>query len=329
MNIIPQPEIDALENEKDKSQKRYKDLESNYQKISEELKAFGRQMITPAKSGQVQAELNLAQAKKDIEKLRAEVEKLQAQCNDYQAQAHQPLQNVKKLETQLEELKLQNIELQRKKIENFGTQEMENITLRDELTTLRSQTTQRDSDFALLQQKLETSQKETKHYQQQSRTFRRIIQSTNVPMEINELDVGLDFKWLRDEIHRIVCRYYSMEKDYSVPGNSTSQNTETHLYNLFNLVSDQFEREIGVRAFVFGQLDGLLLFKELFGLEDLDESLGIEQGLRNFEVMFKQNHPGILLSPPTFYLNKHLIDTYTSRSARRTYRMEDRYDGMC
>ncbi|TGO15999.1 hypothetical protein BTUL_0033g00370 [Botrytis tulipae] len=106
------PEADALENEKDESQKRYKDLEINYQKISEELKAFGRQVITPTKSGQVEAELKLAQAKTDIEKLTAEIENLQAQCNDYQAQAHQYPQNVQKLETQLEELKNQNIELQ-------------------------------------------------------------------------------------------------------------------------------------------------------------------------------------------------------------------------
>ncbi|KAF7943847.1 uncharacterized protein EAE97_005917 [Botrytis byssoidea] len=108
------PEADALENEKDESQKRYKDLESNYQKISEELKVFGRQVITPVKSGQFEAELKLAQAKTDIEKLTAEIENLQAQCNDYQAQAHQYPQNVQKLETQLEELKNQNIELQRK-----------------------------------------------------------------------------------------------------------------------------------------------------------------------------------------------------------------------
>ncbi|THV48950.1 hypothetical protein BGAL_0219g00140 [Botrytis galanthina] len=111
------PEADALENEKDESQKRYEDLESNYQKISEELKAFGRQVVTPAKSGQVEAELKLAQAKTDIEKLTAEIENLQAQCNDYQAQAHQYPQNVQKLETQLEELKDQNIELQKVRVE--------------------------------------------------------------------------------------------------------------------------------------------------------------------------------------------------------------------
>ncbi|KAF5872052.1 uncharacterized protein Bfra_009080ca [Botrytis fragariae] len=112
------PEADALENEKDESQKRYKNLESNYQKISEELKAFGRQMASaPVKSGQVQAELKFAQAQKDVEKLKAEVEYLQAQCNNYQAQAHQHPQNVQKLETQIEELKNKNIELQRRNVE--------------------------------------------------------------------------------------------------------------------------------------------------------------------------------------------------------------------
>ncbi|TGO84625.1 hypothetical protein BPOR_0484g00060 [Botrytis porri] len=100
------------------SQKRYKDLDSNYQKISEELKAFGRQTASVSdKSGQVQAELNLAQAKKDIEILKAEVENLEAQCNDLKAQAHQPPQNVQELQTKLEEIKNQNIELQRKKVE--------------------------------------------------------------------------------------------------------------------------------------------------------------------------------------------------------------------
>ncbi|KAF7958372.1 hypothetical protein EAE96_001921 [Botrytis aclada] len=112
------PDADALESEKDESQKRYKDLESDYRMISEELKVFGRQMASaPDKSGRVQAELKLAQAKKDIEKLKAEVENLQTQCNDYQAQAHQPPQNVQKLETQLEELKNQNEELQKEKLE--------------------------------------------------------------------------------------------------------------------------------------------------------------------------------------------------------------------
>ncbi|KAF7911385.1 uncharacterized protein EAF01_002892 [Botrytis porri] len=118
MNITLRAEAVALENEKIESQKRYKDLDSNYQKISEELKAFGRQTASVSdKSGQVQAELNLAQAKKDIEILKAEVENLEAQCNDLKAQAHQPPQNVQELQTQLEELKNQNIELQRKKVE--------------------------------------------------------------------------------------------------------------------------------------------------------------------------------------------------------------------
>ncbi|KAF7917974.1 uncharacterized protein EAE98_010002 [Botrytis deweyae] len=115
-------EADAPENEKDESQKRYKTLESNYQKISEELKVFGRQIASaPDKSGQVQAELKLAQAKNDIEKLKAEVQNLQAQCNDYQAQAqaHQNPQNVQELETQLEELKNENKELQRKRVERL------------------------------------------------------------------------------------------------------------------------------------------------------------------------------------------------------------------
>ncbi|TGO25936.1 hypothetical protein BPAE_0069g00080 [Botrytis paeoniae] len=63
------PEADALENEKNESQKRYKDLESNYQKISEELKAFGRQMASASdKSSQIQAELKLTQAKKKTSK---------------------------------------------------------------------------------------------------------------------------------------------------------------------------------------------------------------------------------------------------------------------
>ncbi|KAF7919760.1 hypothetical protein BELL_0101g00190 [Botrytis elliptica] len=115
-------EADAPENEKDESQKRYKTLESNYQKISEELKVFGRQIASaPDKSGQVQAELKLAQAKNDIEKLKAEVQNLQAQCIDYQAQAqaHQNPQNVQELETQLEELKFENKELQRKRVERL------------------------------------------------------------------------------------------------------------------------------------------------------------------------------------------------------------------
>ncbi|KAF5872054.1 uncharacterized protein Bfra_009081 [Botrytis fragariae] len=174
--------------------------------------------------------------------------------------------------------------------ENFETQERENLTLGDELRELESQT-RSESAFVILRQKLETSQEETKHYKQQSRTFRKIIQESNVPMEINELDVSQKFKWLREEVHRIICSFYSMEKAYPVPGDSTLQNAETHLYNLFSPSLDRFEREIGVRAFVFGQLDEFLLFKELFGLEDMDESLGIEQGLGNFEAIFKQNHP--------------------------------------
>ncbi|KAF7859444.1 uncharacterized protein EAF02_010892 [Botrytis sinoallii] len=115
-------EADAPENEKDESQKRYKILESNYQKISEELKVFGRQIASaPDKSGQVQAELKFAQVQNVVEKLKAEVQNLQAQCNDYQAQAqaHQNPQNVQELETQLEELKNENKELQRKRVERL------------------------------------------------------------------------------------------------------------------------------------------------------------------------------------------------------------------
>lgn len=118
INFILQSQVDSIEEEKNESQKRYKHLEGNYKEISEELKAFGREMANaPDKSGQGQAELQLAQAKKDVEKLKAEVENLQIKCNDYQAKAHQPPQDVQRLETQLEELKNQNIELQRKRFE--------------------------------------------------------------------------------------------------------------------------------------------------------------------------------------------------------------------
>lgn len=214
-----------------------------------------------------------------------------------------------------------------RQLEKFEKQERD-LSPGDNLTKLNSKT-RSESAFVTLRKELETSQEETKHYKEQSRTFRRIIQDSNVPMEINELEVGMRFRWLREQIHQIVHVFYSMEKAYPVPGNSSLQSGESYLYNLFNLSPDRFEREYGVRTFVFGQLNESILFKEVFGLQDLDKSLGIEQGLGNFEAMFKKNHPGILPSPPACYLNIHLFGTDTSRSARRTRRMEDRYHAMC
>ncbi|TEY57364.1 hypothetical protein BOTCAL_0220g00170 [Botryotinia calthae] len=113
-------QVDSIEEEKNESQKRYKHLQGNYKNISEELKAFGREMAsTGDRSGQIQAELKLAQAKKDIEKLKAECENLRTKCNEYLVKAHQPPQDVQRLQTQLEELKNQNAELQRNKLKDM------------------------------------------------------------------------------------------------------------------------------------------------------------------------------------------------------------------
>ncbi|ATZ50401.1 hypothetical protein BCIN_05g07530 [Botrytis cinerea B05.10] len=127
------PEVKSLENEKEESQKRYKDLESNYQKISEELKAFGRDtinafdksgqvraesLLNQAKDRQVEVELQLAQAEKEVENLKTEVKKLQARRNAYQAKAGKPSQDVQDLEAQLEELKQQKSDLQKDNLDS-------------------------------------------------------------------------------------------------------------------------------------------------------------------------------------------------------------------
>ncbi|TEY57362.1 hypothetical protein BOTCAL_0220g00150 [Botryotinia calthae] len=198
-----------------------------------------------------------AAAKKALEDLDTTNKLVQARNDELRSLEHK--HNTMALDKELQDQK-------------FKRQEREHLSPGDDLTNLKCQNLS-ESAFVIVRKELEASQEETEHYKQISRIFRTIIQNTNVPMEINELDVGQRFKWLRQEIHKIIYVFYSMEKAYPVPGNPTLQSGETYLCNLFNLSPDQYEREVWVRAFVFGQLNKSILFKEVFGLQDLDKSL--------------------------------------------------------
>ncbi|TGO15997.1 hypothetical protein BTUL_0033g00350 [Botrytis tulipae] len=171
--------------------------------------------------------------------------------------------------------------------ENFETQKRQNLTLNDELTTSKNLA----SNCVDLRQKLEGLEEEIGYHKQKAMRFRAIIQKSNAPVEINDEVNADEFGWLREEIYRIIHSSYRMRRVHPVRRNPALQIAETYLYNLFNFGLDEFELESAIEAFVFGHLDKSLLFKGFFGLGDMDESLGMEPGLRNFESMLNENHP--------------------------------------
>ncbi|KAF7917972.1 uncharacterized protein EAE98_010000 [Botrytis deweyae] len=175
-------------------------------------------------------------------------------------------------------------------LENFEIQKRQNLTLSNELTTSNNQN-RLTSNCVDLPQKLEALEEEIEYHKQKAMRFREIIQKSNAPMEINEIVICEEFKWLREEIHRIIHRFYTMRRVHPVRRNPTLQIAENYLSNLFSLGLEQFELQNAVRAFVFGHLDQSLLLKPFFGLEHMDESLDMQLGLRNFETMLNQDYP--------------------------------------
>ncbi|TGO37349.1 hypothetical protein BHYA_0099g00080 [Botrytis hyacinthi] len=252
------PEAGALENGKDESQKRYKDLESNYQKISEELKAFGRKMASaPNKSGQVraefllhqakprqaQAELQLAQAEKDVTELRAQVEDLQARCNTIQPPAGQPPQNVQNLETQLKELKQQNANL-----------EQHNRNGRLELEKSRKET----ADFRKIVFKIasEVPRYDTFWKQEYGSLINNLRTLVRSHLDLSQSNV----------------KYGSEQKPRDEMMNAAFDKTLASSAKVLRL-------ERGIFQFLWDEI----FLKPGFGLDDEDESRKMESGLVEFE----------------------------------------------
>ncbi|TGO59368.1 hypothetical protein BCON_0045g00290 [Botryotinia convoluta] len=239
------PEAGSLENEKDESQKRYKDLESNYQKISEELKAFGRQMInTPDKNRQAQAESQLAQAEKDVTKLKAQVKDLQARYNACQAQAHQPSQNVQNLETQLKELKQQNENLE----QNNRDSRMELKQARKENADFRKIVFQIGSEVPRL------STFWTQEYGNLINNLRNLVRSS---LHLNQKP---NVKYGREQKPRDEMLSAAFDKELAPSGKV--QRLERAI---FQFLCDEIFLQPG------------------FGLDDEDESRNMEAGLVKFE----------------------------------------------
>ncbi|ESZ93131.1 hypothetical protein SBOR_6503 [Sclerotinia borealis F-4128] len=152
-------------------------------------------------------------------------------------------------------------------------------------------------DNTRLRQKLEASEELRKRYQQQAARIRDMIQKRDIGQDMNDSVITAQFRKLRDQIHRIVCQYYTTAFPPPEP-NETDTTFVKRYYDWCKLGLDENELKTRVRAFVFRCLSDSVLLRPSFGIsvvDGSDEKDMIENGLVKFEEMIEKYSKGISL----------------------------------
>jgi chromosome segregation ATPase len=114
-------------------------------------------------------------------------------------------------------------------------------------------------------------------------------------IQTDDAAITSKFRSLREQIQRLVSRYYTMSKAPPKP-HRTADVWSIELYKLWELGLDEHELRCRVRSLVFRCMDGYILSRSYFGLDGLDPN-EIETGLESFENLLRQTAECIFSNP--------------------------------
>ncbi|KAB8304155.1 hypothetical protein EYC80_003574 [Monilinia laxa] len=237
-------EHDAYKKGKEDARIKYEGLQSNYQKLRDQLEAFIREKGQASDNDTLnQAVLRLHRANLRIQQLEADFKRLQTETRINQAQANPLPQNLP--------------------------------ILTNELTKLRRQNTE-------LRGGIDASEKRLEEANARVVRFRRMIQVPSSKSHLDIFWVQ-GFDQIEVEVTEIIFRCLVLtERPKVIEGRRPNQRDRS-LSNLWNMNLSQAELRNRVTAAIFEFLNAEILLKPAFDLDHIDDHVTIEPGLVAFE----------------------------------------------
>lgn len=145
---------------------------------------------------------------------------------------------------------------------------------------------------------IEVLGQKNKEFHDQAAKYRAIIIQKNDEgsNQINDAVIISSFRSLREQIQRIIVKFYTMEKDMPSSFLNKLKPKQQELLKHWQRDLTTSELQNRVRASVFQCLSDILLFRPCFGLKGGDVAKGVESGLVKFEGMlghFAQGMPDV------------------------------------
>jgi hypothetical protein len=106
--------------------------------------------------------------------------------------------------------------------------------------------------------------------------------------QIDDSAITSAFRGLREQIQRLVSKYYSMSQAPPKPPGSAGY-WDITLYKLWELGLNEDELRCRVRSLVFQCISNCILSRPYFGLDGFDADQKMESGFQSFEELHSQN----------------------------------------